>query len=158
MSVDGYNLPVGILGLHDEEFYGAVGRIVCVCAVLEQQLTTMRHSLAHAEQGRFTNEPVSAQIRDAQSLSEKLQQQAGDRVRSFLESANSAFERRNQIVHSAFPAQPGGSVWGHRPTRDKTIVDGSADTVETSVADLKAYVAELSGLVQDFAGVFAYCN
>jgi len=35
VSVDEYNLPAGILGLHPDGFYGAIGRIVCVSAVLE---------------------------------------------------------------------------------------------------------------------------
>lgn len=50
-GADGYGLPQGVLGLHPDEFYGTIGRIVCVCAVLEEQITTLRHSLAGAEQG-----------------------------------------------------------------------------------------------------------
>jgi hypothetical protein len=157
MDVDDYNLPIGILGLHPEDFYGSVGRIVCVCAVLEQQLTAMRHALAHVEQGKYTHEPVSEQIKAARALSLVLPHPAGQHIRDFLSRVVEAFDRRNEVVHSAFPAQPDGRIWGHRPVRDKTVLDGRASFVETNLADLKAYIADLSKLVQDFNQVFAYC-
>jgi hypothetical protein len=37
------------------------------------------------------------------------------------------------------------------------VLDGEADTIEMSLADLKAQIADLSKLVNDFSGVFAYC-
>src|SRR4051794_25713204 len=53
-DVDEYGLPAGILGRHPDKFYGSVGRVVCVCAVLEDKVTTLRHTLARAQQGQYT--------------------------------------------------------------------------------------------------------
>lgn len=89
--------------------------------------------------------------------SQALPCSAGERIRDFLSCAGDAFDRRNDLVHSAFPAQPDGRIWGHRPVRDKTVHDGRADFAETSLADLKVYIADLSKLVQDFNQVFANC-
>ena len=75
---------------------GSVGRIVCVCAVLEQQLTAMRHALAHVEQGKYTHQPVSEQIKAARALSQDLPHTAGERIRDFLSRADDAFDRRNE--------------------------------------------------------------
>lgn len=158
MSIDDYGLPVGILGRHPDEFYAAMGRIVCVCAVLEQQLTIMRHALARVEPGKFTHEPVNGQIKAARALSRGLSDPGGERIGAFLDRASLAFERRNAVVHSAFPAQADGRIWGHRPARARTVLDGTADTVEMSLADLRAQIAELSTLVDDFGGAFAYCS
>jgi hypothetical protein len=79
-----------------------VGRIVCVYAVLEQQLTAMRHALARVEPGRFTHEPVIGQIKAARALSRGRPHPVGERVGEFLDRASMAFERRNALVHSAF--------------------------------------------------------
>ena len=152
---DEYGLPVGILGIHPSEFYGAMGRVVCVCAVLEDKVTTLRHSLAKAEQGKFTHEPVSAQINAARRLTQKLPEYDAQEVVRFLEAAATAFRYRNDLVHSSFPAQPDGRIWGHRATRDKAVTDGTPDTVETTLDDLRAFIAEIAQLVRNFSQVHA---
>ncbi len=67
-AADPYDLPVGTLGRHPDEFYGAMSRIACICAVLEEKVVALRHALARTEQGRFTHEPVSAQMKAARPL------------------------------------------------------------------------------------------
>ncbi len=154
-DADEYCLPVGILGFHPNEFYGAIGRIVCVCAVLEDKVTTLRHTLANAEQGKFTHEPVSAQINAARGLTRELPDPDAQEVGRFLDAAGAAFRHRNELVHSSFPAQPDGRIWGHRATRDKAVTDGTADTVETTLDDLHAFIGELAQLVRSFNQVHA---
>lgn len=158
MDIDSYSLPIGILGHHPDEFYGAVGRIVCVSAVLEDQITSIRHALAHVEQGRFTHEPVSTQIFTARQLSGGLRPPGPDLVDAFLSRAEVAFAKRNELVHSSFPSQPSGKLIGHRPARSKKVTDGTADIVETSVDKLKLFIGELADLVQSFNRVFALCT
>ncbi len=41
-DIDEFGLPITILGNHPDEFYGLIGRIVCVCAVLEEKVTMKR--------------------------------------------------------------------------------------------------------------------
>lgn len=154
-DVDSFGLPAGVLGRHPEQFFAAIGRVVCVSAVLEEKITVLRHTLAGAPQGRFTQEPMSKQIHAATSLAGALPDPDAERVRMFLRESEHAFIRRNGLVHSSFPAQPDGSLWGHRPTRDKSVTDGRSDTVETSIEELTEFIAELAELVQSFNLVHA---
>lgn len=159
MSIDAYNLPAGVLGLHPEEFYGAIGRIVCVSAVLEGQITSLRHTLSHVEQGRFTHEPVSQQIAKARELADAhLPPLASGQVSALLDRAKDAFDKRNEFVHSSFPFQPSGKVFGHRPTRSKDVIDGTAEVVETSVDEMKLFIGEMAKLVRGFNPIFALCS
>lgn len=157
-GVDDYGLPVGVLGRHPDEFYGAIGRVVCVCAVLEDKATALRHTLARVRQGQYTKQPVSKQIDVARSLSRNLTDSAAQTITAFLDEVEDAFRRRNDLVHSSFPAQPDGRLWGHRPTRDNSVTDGSADTVETSIEELHAFIHQLAELVQRFNHVHAIAD
>lgn len=114
--------------------------------------TRSRHcvTLADAKQGQYTQQPVSKQIDVARSLSVRSPDPAMQAISPFLDEAESAFYRRNDLVHSSFPAQADGRLWGHRPTRDKSVVDGTADTVETSIGQLRAFIVELAELVKRF--------
>jgi hypothetical protein len=154
-DVDEYQLEHGILGLHPDEFYGAIGRVVCVCAVLEDQVTTLRHTLAGLSQGERAHEPVDSQIKGARSHLGELAESSQRLVGAFLDDAKAAFAHRNELVHSSFPAQPDGRLWGHRPARDRAVRDGRADTVETSLEDLRAFIGRLSALVRSFNQVHA---
>ena len=127
-------------------------------AVLEDEVTTLRHTLANAQQGRFTHEPVSKQIAEADRLAETLPELDARQVHDFLDEARAAFRYRNDLVHSSFPAQPDGRIWGHRPTRDKSVTDGTADTVETTLDDLRAFIVELARLVGGFHQALAVAS
>jgi hypothetical protein len=157
MTVDSYGLSSSVLGPHPDEFFGAIGRIVCVCAVLEQQLIALRHAMQNVEQGKFTHQPVGRQIEVARSLTGDLPTTHAASVTSYLDRASEAFAYRNVVVHSAFPAQAEGVIWGHRPTRSRDVTDGSADSVQTSLAELNKFIGGLSKLAEDFNGVFAVC-
>ena len=152
-DVDEYGLPLGILGAHPNEFFSAIGRVVCVCAVLEEKVTTLRHTLERADQGSFTHQPVSKQIMRARDLSRRLPEPGPEKIGAFCDNATVAFDRRHELVHSSFPAQPDGRLWGYRPVRDKGTTDGSAQTVETTLEELCAFISELARLVRDFNAV-----
>lgn len=111
--------------------------------------------LAGTQQGRFTHEPVSQQVKISRSLARGLPEHTAGSVEAYLDAVQSAFERRNDLVHSSFPAQPDGRLWGHRPTRDRTVTDGRADTVETNMEDLGIFIGQLARLVTAFGGIHA---
>lgn len=152
-AVDEYGLPLGIFGAHPNEFYGAIGRVVCLCAVLEDKITTLRHTLERADQGSFVRQPVSKQITRARDLSRGLPEPGPERIGAFCDNAQAAFGRRHELVHSSFPAQLDGQIWGHRPVRDKRTTDGSAQTVETTLKELRAFIKQLACLIRDFNAV-----
>jgi len=157
-GVDEYGLPLGVLGAHPNEFYSAIGRVVCVCAVLEAKVTSLRHTLERSGQGSFTNQPVGQQIIRVRDLSRRLPEPGPDRIGAFCDGAAAAFDRRNELVHSSFPAQPDGRLWGHRPARDKGTTDGSAQTVETTIEELRDFISELAQLVRDFNAIHSLAS
>lgn len=85
-GVDEYGLPLGVLGAHRNEFFSAIGRVVCVCAVLEAKVTTLRHTLERTGQGSFTNQPVSQQIIRVRDLSRRLPEPGPDRIGAFCDA------------------------------------------------------------------------
>lgn len=91
-------------------------------------------------------------------MATKLIEPAAAYVTRFFDDADRAIVRRNAIVHSLFPAQSTGELWGHRRTRDKAVTDGSPAIVESSVPDLKQFVGELSELVRRFPAVLTMCS
>lgn len=98
---------------------------------------------------------MSSQIKTTRRIAVGLAEPAAQNIGTFLDDVEAAFRHRNDLVHSSFPAQPDGRIWGHRATRDKTITDGTADTVETTLEDLRAFIGELAGLVRSFNQVHA---
>jgi hypothetical protein len=158
VNTDAYNLDLNVLGPHPDEFYGAVGRIVCASAVLEQQISAMRHALAQVQQGTYSHEQVSDHIRAARKFAKSLPDQDGQRVRAFLKRAERAFDKRNDVVHSAFPAQADGRIYGHRPIRDRAVTDGTSTPFETTMPELKEFIGRLSGLAREFNRVHALCS
>lgn len=155
-DVDDYNLPERILGTHPDEFYGAMGRIVCICAVLEDRVIALRHALERVEQGRFTNQPISRQIAVARSFLVNVAEPGREVIASYLDRVGDAFKTRNDLVHGSFPAQASGEIWGHRMTRDRAVLDGTADTVEITLTDLRIFIGHLSELVIEFNAAMPY--
>jgi hypothetical protein len=53
-------------------------------------------------------------------------------LRVFLARARELADQRNELVHSLWPAQPGGRLFGWRPSRDPSISDATpiATTLE----------------------------
>lgn len=158
MDVDSYGMPERIFGSHPEDFYGAVGRIAGLSALLEQQLAAVRHSLARAPQGKFTHQPISKEIQTAHELVDSLPAERRPLVSDYLGRAKAAINCRNDVVHSAFPAQASGELIGHRPDRVKTVTDGGATWTKTSLADLRDLIGQLSQLVLEFNSVYALCH
>lgn len=158
VSNDAKDAAKAILGPHADVFFIAMGRIVCVSACLEEKLTALRHALASEHQGRFTQQAVSVQIVEARKLLGRLPISDAAAVSAYLDRVGDAFKKRNEYVHSSFPAQSDGRLWGHRPTRDKTIIDGTADTIDTSPEEMDMFILHLAGLVKDFNQIFARCS
>jgi hypothetical protein len=129
-----------------------------VSAVLEDQVTTLRHTLEGARQGQHTQQPVSQQIGTARRIHQDRANLTASPIATFLDEAEEAFLRRNDLVHSSFPAQPDGRLWGHRPNPDRTITDGTADTVDTTVEELREFIRELAALLHRFNQVHSMVN
>ncbi len=141
-DTDRFGVPHALIGLHDENFFAVLGRIVPPCGLLENHLLTVCQRLTGSGQHKHTRRPTSRLIEISEHELVTLTD-AADRhtVADFLRSASKLMDRRNDYVHSLWPAQGGERLFAWRPSRDPT--DQAKITLETNLSEMKAYLASL---------------
>ena len=139
---DRFGVPHTLMGLHDEDFFALLGRIVPLCALLESHLLAVRQGLTRSGQHEHTRRPASKLIELSEDELVTLTDDA-DRhiVVSFLRSAAELMERRNDYIYSLWPAQGSERLFAWRPSRDPT--EQAALTLETNLEEMEAYLASL---------------
>lgn len=139
---DTYGVPANILGRHPESVYGLAGRIVMLSALLEDRQRTLLQTLNDVPGTEYAGEPARAvvrRLRGAVAVAAALVSEWHGAER-LLERSGAAFEFRNAVVHNLWPAQPDGSLFGHRQHphtgyRQITVtsIDEMTDAVRTLV-------------------------
>ena len=76
----------------------------------------------------------------------------------YLTRIDVAFSERNDLVHSSFPAQASGEIFGYRRARDKSLTDGTVETVGTTLEELRMFVGRLGDLVLEFNAVMVHAS
>ena len=127
-------------------FYPAVGRVVAVCALLENRAQSLTEILARLEQGTLTQKPIRF-LRDAATASVERIDFANQlmmvgpispRVNDFYAQVEEIMDRRNAVVHALWPAQSGEAQFGWRP--GKVASDGEVrmtqDNTRAGLVDL----------------------
>lgn len=115
-TTDAFGVPEYVLGSHDDQFYGAVGRVACLAAVIEERLRVLLQTLRHANQAAFSKMPVGKVLVSLRSDTSRVA--STDRecqiVTTYLGDASEAFQGRNDVLHSLWPAQDDGTWFRHR--------------------------------------------
>ena len=143
MASDSFGIPDGMLGQHPEEFYGAVGRIVTLSALLESGLQALVEKLKPTSQSSLAGmSALAAEGRKHLSRFDDPSQRA--RAESFFADLDKAIRERNDVVHDLWPAQPGGDLLGWRPSRQKVI---GADRTQIKSTDMDAFRSLIKTLV-----------
>jgi hypothetical protein len=141
-GTDRLGVPHTLMGLHDEDFFAVLGRIVPLCALLENHLLTVCQGLTGSGQHEHTRRSASKLIELSEhelvTLTDGADRQL---VEDFLSSAAKLMERRNDYVHSLWQAQGGERLFAWRPFRDPT--DQAAMMLETNLEEMEAYLASL---------------
>lgn len=147
MSIDPFGVPENLLGQHDEEFYGAVGRIACLSSLLELQILTAYQTMTNSGQASHTrlgaDQLIRVALRDAKQVEDAA---AREVLIEYLSSARVLFKRRNDFLHSLWPAQPGKRLFGWRPARAKSTASNLSSSiipVEITLDDLMDFVHSL---------------
>jgi hypothetical protein len=150
MSVDRFGVPDYFFGAHNEDFFGAIGRIASLAALIEHQALTIYQTLMNLPQ--TTGTLLSAtQLIDKAS---KALTAAGDdenqtTLLQYFSDVDAALRKRNGYIHSLWPAQPANVLFGWRPTRAKTApADKPNDAIQTNLEGLKAFISTLVEIVQ----------
>jgi hypothetical protein len=141
---DQFGVPLNVTGRHSENFYSMLGRIVSLAAILENKTLGFYQDLAGGTQDDFIELSISALI--AKSLAElhRLPEADADFARQWLSEAMAISSRRNDYVHSLWPAQGDGKLFGWRRHRMK---DGTTKIVRLTLDDMHADLQRVVALL-----------
>ncbi len=148
---DRFGVPHSILGQHPDDFYGVIGRVACLSALLEYQVLTVYQTMTNSKQDQHRRLSASQLIEAARQESERIEDKGDRQVLSdYLRDVEAALQQRNDYIHSLWPAQQSMNLFGWRPSRAK---DDAFDplkpneTVETTLEELATFILSLVDLI-----------
>lgn len=139
-----------------EDFYGLVGRVALVAALLEDRLHVLFCALAHAPQDCMAGLPGTVLIDECRVRLDGVRAERRDEAAAFLDAAHAALLRRHEVVHSLWPFTSQGEVHGWRNVPKSGRQSGepvawsslNAEQVPDLVADLVDIVERCRQLEQ----------
>jgi hypothetical protein len=153
-STDAYGVPLNIMGRHPEEFFSMLGRIVSLAATLENKILSFYQYLvgrSQTEQSELSvSQHIAKSLKELQRLKELelLPQGEVELAEQWLQEAKAITRRRNDYVHSLWPAQGGGMLFGWRVLRMK---GGVVESVELTQDDMRKDLNRLSPCLRSTA-------
>jgi hypothetical protein len=142
---DEFGMPLGITGRHPERFYLMLGRIVSLAAILENKTLGFYQDLVGGTQDDFIELSISALIAKSVAELHRLPGADAEFARQWLSEAKAISSTRNDYVHSLWPAQGDGKLFGCRRRRMK---DGTTKIVKLTMDDMKADLTRLVALLE----------
>lgn len=134
-AIDEFGVPSNILGPHPEEFFSLLGRIVALAAALESNVRTLCEYLAGLPQGALANDSFKSVITNARKNLDRLPgPDARTAAEDFLSGAEEAILKRHIYVHSLWPAQGGGRLFGWKQPRNKNAT--ATDTISMTLTEM----------------------
>lgn len=149
MSADRFGIPDNVLGVHGEDFYGAIGRIAGLSALVEHQALTIFQTMTNSPQEAHTKSPASQVADESPRVLKRLKNSDGQQTLfGYFNDVETAMRERNGYVHRLWSAQPNGQLFGWRPTRDKNSPAGHSDGIHAGLSELRAFIRTLIELIQ----------
>jgi len=142
-DVDPWGVPDRMLGPMPEAFYGTVGRIVTLSALLEDRLRALLQAITHTSQVEYARLAPGRFIPELQKHAALLGAD-WEPFADYLTRVYAALGRRNELVHSLWQAKD-DHFFGHRLDRTPQ----RASTTRT-LPELRADIADLIRLVDDW--------
>lgn len=142
-AVDDFGVPLRFFGDHPEWMWPAVGRTVGVSALLEDHLATLLIVLTLQPEKDVARLRVSAVVTRLRAAAPTTQDWAG--FPGFLDRTDELLKWRNAVVHSLWPAQPGGALFGHRrdpKTGERLIVEATPEQLRERLTELAVVTDE----------------
>jgi hypothetical protein len=148
---DAYGVPLNIMGRHPEEFFSILGRIVSLSSTLENKILSFYQYLVGRSQTEHSELSVSQHIakslRELRRLKEleRLPQHEVELAEQWLLEAKAITRRRNDYVHSLWPAQGDGRLFGWRVLQRK---GGVVEFVTLTQNDMRSDLNRLVVLLE----------
>jgi hypothetical protein len=143
-SSDRYRVPGRFFRDVPEDFYGLVGRVAMLSALLEDRLHVLYCALAGAHQDKLAGESGTRLVKECRERLDRLRDEHRAEAAAFLDRAQAALNRRHEVVHSLWPFTEGPDARGWRDTRSQL-----AKWTELTASDLPMLVTDFVGLVDD---------
>lgn len=125
---DRYGIPSRFFGQVDAEFFGLIGRVAMVAAVLENRLTVLVTELTGSPQDKQAGKMSSELIAEIEKELDKRSAEFKAEGNVLIVRLQAAFAGRNEVVHSLWPNPTLAHAWGHRlvkPRKQTTPGDPS---------------------------------
>ncbi|MCX7522052.1 hypothetical protein OSC27_07145 [Microbacterium sp. STN6] len=150
MSVDRFGIPDNFFGAHDEDLFGALGRIASLSALVEYQALTIYQTMMNLRQNAATQRSAGQLIGQAREALASVGSEATKApLVQYFTDVDAVLRQRNDYIHSLWPAQPGGQLFGWRPSRNKiALAHEPNQTLTSSLAELRAFIITLVELIQ----------
>jgi hypothetical protein len=146
LTGDDFGVPSNIMGSHPERFFSMLGRIVSLAATLENKTLGFYQDLVGSTQEEHIELPISKLIGNSLKELRRLPQADAELAREWLLEAGAITRRRNDYVHSLWPAQAGGKLFGWRTRRRKD--GGSVEIVKLTHDDMQADLSRIVALLE----------
>lgn len=143
VATDAFGVPSNLMGVHPEEFFSLLGRLVALSALLENRVLVFYQYLVGRRQDQHTELGVSKLIENALDALSRLPEPANRKLaEEFLIDANAITGKRNDYVHNLWPAQGDGQLFGWRMPQRKNAPGTltTASSLEEMRADLRRLV------------------
>lgn len=114
MESDRWGVPPGMFGAVDEDFYGLVGRVALVAALLEDRLHVLFCALSFAPQDRLAGETGTTLIKECTKRLDRFPAERRGEAAALLADAEAALRKRHEVVHSLWPFTGSSPVRGWR--------------------------------------------
>ncbi|MGH3873641.1 MAG: hypothetical protein ACRDSR_19380 [Pseudonocardiaceae bacterium] len=148
---DAYGIPDNMFGQVPETFFGMLGRIVMVTALLELRLLDLRTELERAVQDEHAGESAAQLIDGCRKRLDDYDPAFAETARAVLDRARTALDSRNAVVHSIWPAPGIDGAYGWRPVRSPKREPPwqSLESITVNGSQLRDLIANSAGLVRD---------
>ena len=139
-GTDAYGVPLNIMGRYPEAFFSTLGRIVSLAATLENKILSFYQYLvgrSQTEQSELSvSQHIANSLKELQRLKEleRLPQREVELAEQWLLEAKAITRRRNDYVHSLWPAQGDGKLFGWRVLQRK---GGIIESVQLTQDDMR---------------------
>lgn len=120
-GVDAYGVPNALIGVHDEEFFQILGRIVALSALVEKRLITLYELLTPLPERRTKVRGTKELIGLCQQELERFPESEREFILAFLDAASECLDTRHGYAHSLWPAQGGDAQFAWRPDVRKNL-------------------------------------
>lgn len=144
MRTDRFGVPDNLMGPHPDDFFGRVGRVVTLSALLENRLLGLVQLQAGPQHPPLNKLPPSKLIAKGREHLDCFADPT-DLVlaKEFFTRAKQAMEKRNDVVHNLWPAQDDGTLFGWRISHDQPILYPAITTEHMELQELVITLVEL---------------